>query len=156
MNRYAWQLLLLVTLLALIAAGKNLARTGAGNSTGLSANKTAVTTSTAGNMLGLAAAQTAVLVNAGQSVCLTFDTMTAAYTFNACIPGGFTLTGTGTVQTIGGVAVLNDNKPDRRVQAFFYLNQGTGHASVTKIPTAGIFNSLSISSPFPNPTCGCP
>jgi len=155
MNRYAWQLLLLVTLLALIAAGKNLARTGA-TSPGLSANESAATPSTAGHLLGLAAAQTAVLVNAGQSVCLTFDTGTAAYTFKACIPGGFTLTGTGTVQTIGGVAVLSDNKPDRRVQAFFYLNQGTGHASVTKIPTAGIFNSLSISSPFPNPTCGCP
>src|SRR5262245_34245367 len=152
MSRYAWQLLLLVTLLALIAAGKNLARTGASNPGNLgSSNAAPATVASTSSMLGLAAAaQTAVLVNAGQSVCLTFDTGTAAYTFKACIPGGFTLTGTGTVQTVANVAVLTDNKPDRRVQAYFYLNQGTGHASVTQILFPGIFNSLSINSTFPN------
>jgi hypothetical protein len=134
-----------VTLLALIAAGKNLAKTGAPNP------------SSSGSTFGTAsAALSAVLVNAGQSVCLTFDTASAAYTFKACIPGGFNLSGTGKVQTVNNVAVLTDTKPDRRVVAYFYLNQLTGHATVTQIPGPGIFNSLSINSTAPNPTCGCP
>jgi len=154
MNRYAWQLLLLVTLLALIAAGKNLARTGASNP-GPSA-PVAGTSSTGALGLG-AAAQTALLVGSGQSICLTFDTGSGAYTFKGCVAGGFNLTGTGTVQTIGNVVVLTDNKPDRRVSAFFFLNTQTGHATVTDIPFPGTFNTLSIfTSAFPSPPCGCP
>jgi|SRR5262245_3186754 len=151
MNRYAWQLLLLVTLLALIAAGKNLARTGA------SGPNPPVTTATSSGLIGLgAAAQSAVLVGSGQSICLTFDTGSGAYSFKGCVAGGFNLTGTGTVQTIGNVVVLTDNKPDRRVSAFFFVNTQTGHATVTKIPFPGTFNTLSIQQTFPGLPCGCP
>jgi len=154
MNRYAWQLLLLVILLALIAAGKNLARTGASNP-GPTAPVTAAATGAFVPALG-AAAQTALLVGSGQSICLTFDTGSGAYTFKGCVPGGFNLSGTGTVQTIGNVVVLTDNKPDRRVSAFFMLNTQSGHATVTDIPFPGTFNTLSVFTSFPSPPCGCP
>jgi hypothetical protein len=153
MNRYAWQLLLLVTLLALIAAGKNLARTGASNP----APTAPIGGWTSTGMAGLgAAAQSAVLVGSGQSICLTFDTGSGAYTFKGCVPGGFNLSGTGTVQTFGNVVVLTDNKPDRRVSAFFMLNTQSGHATVTDARFPGIFNTLSIFTSVPSPPCKCP
>jgi len=153
MNRYAWQLRLLVILLALIAAGKNLARTGAS-----SPGPTAPVTAATGVFVPAsgAAAQTALLVGSGQSICLTFDTGSGAYTFKGCVPGGFNLSGTGTVQTIGNVVVLTDNKPDRRVSAFFMLNTQSGHATVTDIPFPGTFNTLSVFTSVPSPPCGCP
>ncbi len=148
MKRYGWQLLLLIGLLALIGAGKSLTKAGVrAPHSSSSSNLTA----------GAAPVLSATLVAPGQSVCLTFDTASAAYTFKACIPGGFNLSGTGIVQTVNNVAVLTDNKPDRRVIAYFQLNQLTGHATVTQIPAPGIFNSLSIVSTNPNPpACGCP
>jgi hypothetical protein len=153
MNRYAWQLLLLVTLLALIAAGKNLSRTGASNAA--PTGPVAAAANTGALPLG-AAAQSAVLVGSGQSICLTFDTGSGAYTFKGCVPGGFNLSGTGTIQTIGNVVVLTDNKSDRKVSAFFLLNTQSGHATVTDIPFPGTFNTLSIFTSFPSPPCGCP
>jgi hypothetical protein len=155
MDRYAWQLLLLIALLGLIGLGKNLARASSSDKLGLASTKAVVTSgSGSGGILGLGAAQSACLQNPGGNDWLTFDTGSGAYTFTGCNPGEFTLSGTGTVRTVNGVAVLMDTKPDRRVVAYFFLNQGTGHATVTQILAGGVFHTLSINSPAGQP-CVC-
>ena len=152
MNRYAWQLIFLLLLLVAIGAGKNLAKAGSP----ITATGSTTTSAASGSsgVLGLAAVQTACIQNFDLRNWLTFDTVSGAYTFTGCTPGQFNLSGTGTVRIVGGVAFLTDNKPDRRVSAFFNLSQGTGHATVSVLIAPGTFQTLSINGVFGAP-CTC-
>jgi hypothetical protein len=148
MNRYAWQLSLLLVMLAAIGTVKNLVK--AGNHRGMAR----VAVSGAGGVLGLPAAQTACLQNPGGNDWLTFDTGSGVYTFTGCNPGEFTLSGTGTVKTVNGVVFLTDLKPDRKVTASFNLGTLTGHATVSMITSPGMSQTLSINSALGQP-CVC-
>ena len=84
-----------------------------------------------------------------------FSSQTGAYLYTRC-RDKFTLTGTGMVRAVGGVASLTDSKPDRRVNASFLLGQLTGRASITLIPAPGVYQTILVNDTNPYATCTCP
>ncbi|MGH9759458.1 MAG: HYR domain-containing protein, partial [Blastocatellia bacterium] len=87
--------------------------------------------------------------------CLLFDSKTGDYVFTHCGPAGFSLTGKGSVRTIGATVTLTDSKPGRSVMASFLSNQLTGTARVTVQVSPGVFQTFTINSTRPNPSCVC-
>ncbi|HKV38203.1 MAG TPA: HYR domain-containing protein [Blastocatellia bacterium] len=86
---------------------------------------------------------------------LSFNPQTGDYTFTRCGPGGFTITGTGTVRTVGGMIILTASQPGRKVTASFLPGQMTGKASITLNPAPGSFQTFTITSTNPNPSGVC-
>jgi hypothetical protein len=86
---------------------------------------------------------------------LCFDTGIGAYTFTHCGAGALTLTGTGKVTISGSTVTLIDMQASRRVNASFLSNQLSGHATVSVNPAPGIFETFTINSTGPNPSCSC-
>ena len=84
-----------------------------------------------------------------------FSSQTGAYLYTRC-RDNFTLTGTGIVRVVGGVASLTDSKPDRRINAAFLLGQLTGRASITLIPAPGVYQTILVNDTNPYATCTCP
>src|SRR5215467_1034232 len=84
-----------------------------------------------------------------------FSSQTGAYLYTRC-RDNFTLTGTGIVRVVGGVASLTDSKPDRRINAAFLLGQLTGRANITMIPAPGVYQTILVNDTNPYATCTCP
>ena len=86
---------------------------------------------------------------------LTWDNMTGAYTFSTC--AGFTLAGTGTVQSQSGIIMLRDRQPDRSVSAGFNTGQRTGSATIYVLQAPGSWRVYTIydTTSFGN-VCSCP
>jgi len=78
------------------------------------------------------------------------------YSYTRCGAGGFTLTGTGTIQNINGILMLSHMTPTRRVMASFLTGQLTGKATIVLMPAPGVFQTLTINSTNPNPSLTCP
>jgi hypothetical protein len=87
---------------------------------------------------------------------LLINSKTGDYSFTRCGPGGFTLTGKGSLQKVNNILMLSDNQPTRRVSASFFTNQLTGHATIMRIPAPGISQMFTINSTNPNPSITCP
>ena len=86
---------------------------------------------------------------------LTWDNMTGAYTFSTCT--GFTLSGTGTVQSQNSIILLKDKQPDRNVSAGFNTGQRTGSAIIYVLIAPGTWKVHRIydTTSFGN-VCACP
>jgi len=84
-----------------------------------------------------------------------FSSQTGAYLYTRC-RDKFTLTGTGMVRVVNGIASLTDSKPDRRISASFLLGQLTGRANITLIPAPGVYQTIVVNDTNPYATCTCP
>jgi hypothetical protein len=51
------------------------------------------------------------------------NSKTGDYSYTRCGPGGFTLTGKGSLQKVNSILMLSDIQATRRVQASFFTNQ---------------------------------
>ncbi len=84
---------------------------------------------------------------------LSYTCPAGTYTYKRCSTG-FTLTGTGVVNTVNGVETLTDSKPDRRINAGLLVGPGTGKAVIYFIPAPGIIQTLTINQTTPFKACG--
>ena len=84
---------------------------------------------------------------------LSYTCPAGTYTYRRC-SNGFTLTGTGVVNTVGGIETLTDSKPDRRINAGLLIGPGTGKAVIYFIPAPGIIQTLTINQTTPFKVCG--
>ncbi|PYP89679.1 MAG: hypothetical protein DMF61_03140 [Blastocatellia bacterium AA13] len=84
---------------------------------------------------------------------LSYTCPAGTYTYKRCSTG-FTLTGTGVVNTVNGVETLTDAKPDRRINAGLLTGTGTGKAVIYVIVAPGIIQTLTIDQTTPFKACG--
>jgi uncharacterized repeat protein (TIGR01451 family) len=82
------------------------------------------------------------LMDDSGKLILQLNSATGDYKFIAC--GGITLSGKGTLRTVGNIVQLTDNRPDRHITAGFNLGQQTGSAVITLINAPGIYQTFHI------------
>lgn len=85
---------------------------------------------------------------------LQLNLTTGDYEFTRCSPGGFTLTGTGTLSIKGSVVSLQHNAPDRRVLAKITNSPQKGTASIQVLSQGATFTITDRNTT--NNTCACP
>jgi len=84
---------------------------------------------------------------------ITFNCPAGTYTFTHCGSPLFTLTGTGSVNTVNGIETLSDRKPDRSVTAGLLLGQGTGRAVISFVVAPGIIQTFNVNQTVPFRPC---
>jgi hypothetical protein len=84
-----------------------------------------------------------------------FNAQTGQYVYTRC-KDKFTLTGTGVVRMVGGLLILTDTRPDRRISASFNPGQLTGRVTLTLAVVPGVFQTIVVSQTNPHATCQCP
>ena len=83
-----------------------------------------------------------------------WNSVTGQYKFTRC-SDSFTLNGTGSVGTVGGIRSLTDVKSDRNIHAGFNPGQLTGSAVIYLQVTQGVFQQIHISDTNPSVVCKC-
>ena len=86
---------------------------------------------------------------------LQWNSTTGQYKFTRC-SDGFMIAGTGVVKLVGGIQMLTDFKPDRRISAGFNTGQRTGNATIYLQAVPGVWQSFQIVDTNPNAVCACP
>jgi hypothetical protein len=83
-----------------------------------------------------------------------FSSMTGQYRF-AIASDGFSVTGTGVVNTRNGVRTLTDFRSDRRISAAFIVGQLTGSATIYLLEAAGVWQTFRTVATDPSNSCTC-